>query len=77
MNSLKEQFFKNTHATEDQIGRLLAIQKKKGLSLRKILVDEGVLSEDSLASLFSGRFYMPAVNLSNFKFDRGLIDLFP
>ncbi len=77
MNSLKEQFFKNTHTTEDQIGRLLAIQKKKGLSLRKILVDEGVLSEDSLVSLFSGRFYMPAVSLSNFKFDRGLIDLFP
>ena len=77
MNSFKEIFFEKTGISKERLDQLLSIQKKKGVSLRRIMIDEGLVSEDVLTDLLSRHLYMPALCLDNFKFGAGIIDLFP
>lgn len=77
MNSFKEIFLEKTGISKERLDQLLSIQKKKGVSLRRILIDEGLVSEDVLTDLLSRHLYMPVLCLDNFKFGAGIIDLFP
>jgi type IV pilus assembly protein PilB len=81
MYSLKEEIanilLKAGHITKGQLARALGIQKAKGLPLRKILIKEGMITKDVLSALFSKRLYIPTLCLERFKFDAGLISLFP
>jgi type IV pilus assembly protein PilB len=77
MNSFKEIFFEKTGISKERLDQLLSIQKKKGVSLRRIMIDEGLVSEDVLTDLLSRHLYMPVLCLNNFKFGAGIIDLFP
>jgi len=81
MYSLKEEItnilLKAGHITRGQLARALGIQKAKGLSLRKILIKEGMITKDVLSALFLKRLYIPTLCLERFKFDAGLIRLFP
>ncbi|MBU0547507.1 MAG: GspE/PulE family protein [Candidatus Omnitrophica bacterium] len=81
MYSLKEDIIgvllKSGHITNGQFEHALNIQKAKGLPLRRIFLDEEIITEEALSSLFLGRLYMPTLCLGKFKFDIEIINLFP
>ncbi|MDD5253369.1 MAG: GspE/PulE family protein [Candidatus Omnitrophica bacterium] len=77
MNSLKKTILENTQINEEQMERFLSIQKKKGIPLRDVLIEEGAVTRDVLADLFSGRVYLPFLSLEKFKFDSEIVNLFP
>jgi len=81
MRSLKEDItgilIKNGRITRSQLDGALGIQKERGLPLRRVLVDEGIITEEDLSVLFSGRLYMPTLCLDKFKFDSEIVNLFP
>ncbi len=81
MHSLKENIIdillKSKHITKEQLDRALDLQKEKGIPLRKVLVDKGIINEDTLLSLFSEQLYMPALRLAKYKFDPEIINLVP
>lgn len=81
MHSLKENIIeillKSRHITKEQLERALSLQKEKGVPLRMVLVDEGIITEEVLLSLFSEQLYLPALRLARFKFDREIVNLIP
>lgn len=81
MHSLKENIIeillKSEQITKEQLERALNLHKEKGVPLRKVLVDEGIITEEVLLSLFSKQLYMPTLHLSKFKFDKDIINLIP
>lgn len=60
-----------------QIEKALEIQKEKGVPLRRVLVEQGFISEEELLSLLSGQLYIPILHLTKFKFDPQIIKLIP
>jgi len=81
MHSLKENIveilLKSKQITKAQLDRALSLQKEKGIPLRRVLVDEGIITEDVLLSLFSEQLYMPTLRLAKFRFDTDIINLIP
>ncbi len=81
MHSLKENIIeillKSQHITKEQLDRALSLQKEKGVPLRRVLVDEGIITEEVLLSLFSEQLYIPTLRLAKFKFDADIINLIP
>ena len=81
MNTLKENIIdillKGKHITKEQLDKALNLQKEKGLPLRRVLIEEGIASEEELLSLFSEQLYMPTMHISRFKFDPLIINLIP
>ena len=81
MHSLKENIIqillKSQHITKEQLDRALNLQKEKGIPLRKVLIDEGIITEDVLLSLFSEQLYIPSLRLAKFRFDTEVINLIP
>jgi len=81
MHSLKENIIdlllKSKQITRAQLDKALELQKEKSVPLRKVLVEEGILSEDILLALFSEQLYMPTMHLSRFKFDPAVVNLVP
>jgi type IV pilus assembly protein PilB len=79
MQSLKENIIdlliKSKHLSKEQLENALKAQKEKQLPLRKILVEQGVISEERLISLLSEQLYIPTLHLSKYKFDPELIQL--
>jgi type IV pilus assembly protein PilB len=60
-----------------EIEKALLIQKEKGLPLRRVLIEEGFISEEELLALISRYLYIPVIHISKFKFDPGTIELIP
>jgi len=81
MNTLKENIIdillKGEHITKEQLDKALSLQKEKGLPLRRVLIEEGIATEDALLSIFSEQLYMPAMHITRFKFDPLIINLIP
>jgi len=81
MKALKENLIEillqNKLVTKEQLNHALEIQKAKGISLRKVLVQEKLISEDELLSLLSSRLYIPTLRLTKFKFDQEIVKLIP
>lgn len=81
MHSLKENIIeillKSRHITKEQLERALSLQKEKGVPLRMVLVDEGIITEEVLLSLFSEQLYIPTLRLAKFRFDREIVNLIP
>ncbi len=81
MHSLKENIIeillKSKHITKEQLEHALVLQKEKGVPLRRILVDEGIITEEILLSLFSEQLYIPSLRLAKFRFDPKIINLIP
>ena len=55
MHSLKENIIeillKSQHITKEQLERALSLQKERGVPLRRVLVDEEIITEEILLSL--------------------------
>jgi len=81
MHSLKENIaeilLKSQQITKAQLERALSLQKEKGIPFRRVLIDEGIITEEALLSLFSEQLYMPTLRLAKFKFDTDIINLIP
>jgi len=81
MHSLKENIMeillKSQQITKEQLERALSLQKEKGVPLRKVLINEGVIAEEVLLSLFSEQLYIPTLRLAKFRFDTEIINLIP
>lgn len=73
MQTLKESIIdillKSKKISEEKLEEALKIQKQKQISLRKILIDMKIISEEELLSLLSGQLYIPILHLTRFKFD--------
>ncbi|MDO8662082.1 MAG: GspE/PulE family protein [Candidatus Omnitrophota bacterium] len=65
------------HLSKEQLERALEQQKEKGIPLRKILIEQGIISEELLLALLSEELYMPSLHLSKYKFDPVVIGLVP
>lgn len=81
MQTLKENIIeillKSKHLSKEQLQKALEIQKERGMPLRKVLVDEEIISEEILLSLLSEQLYMPTLHLTKYKFDPAVINLVP
>lgn len=81
MHSLRENIIeillKSEHVTKEQLDRALDIQKEKGMPLRKVLVDEKIVTKEFLLSLLSEQLYIPTLRLAKFRFDADVINLIP
>ncbi|MFA5224925.1 MAG: hypothetical protein WC431_07140, partial [Candidatus Omnitrophota bacterium] len=77
MDLLKKTILENTHIRPEQMERFLSIQKQKGIPLRDVLIQEGAVTREALADLFSDKVYMFQLSLDKFKFDPEIVNLFP
>ncbi len=81
MHSLKENIIeillKSKQITKDQLERALNLQKEKGIPLRRVLVEAGIVNEEALLSLFSEQLYLPTLRLAKFRFDSDIVNLIP
>ena len=81
MQSLKENIIeillKNKLFTKEQLDKALKIQKDNDIPLRKVLIGEGLILEETLLSLLSEQLYMPTLHLTKYRFDPSIINLIP
>jgi type IV pilus assembly protein PilB len=72
-----EILLKSKQITKAQLERALSLQKEKGIPLRRVLVESGIITEDVLLSLFSEQLYLPTLRLAKFRFDTDIVNLIP
>jgi len=81
MQSIKEKIIdillKSSSITKPQLEKALQMHKQKGMPLRKVLVEQGIISEEALLSLLSEQLYIPTLDLAKYKFDAGVVNLIP
>jgi len=79
MLNLKERLIdilvKSKSISQEKLDKLIQLQKKKGLALRKLLLNEKIISEQELLSILSEHLYLPYLRLSKYKFDPKVIAL--
>ncbi len=63
--------------TQEQLDKALTIQREKGGSLSRILIDEGFSSEKKLMAGLSAYLGLPPIDLSKIKIAKELIELLP
>ncbi len=74
---IKEILLKNNLLTRKNYEKALSIQKKKDIPLFKILLSEGLISENNLLSALSERLNLPAVDLNKIKPELPALKLIP
>jgi type IV pilus assembly protein PilB len=62
---------------ENRFNEALKIQKEKGGSLGKILIESGVVTQKEFMLILSKQLNIPPINLNHYKLDPALIQLFP
>jgi type IV pilus assembly protein PilB len=81
MQTLRENIIeillKSKHLSPQQLAKALAVQKEREIPLRKVLVEQGFISEELLLSLLSEQLYMPSLHLNKYKFDPKVVSLVP
>ena len=81
MQALRENIIeillKSNLLTKEQLEKALDLQKEKRIPLRRILVEKGIISEETLLSLLSKQLFMPELHLTKYKFDPDIINLIP
>ncbi|MBI4972579.1 MAG: Flp pilus assembly complex ATPase component TadA [Candidatus Omnitrophica bacterium] len=79
--SLKENIIQillqSKRLTKEQLDKALSIHKDKQIPLRKLLVEEGLISEEELLSLLSEQLYIPSLHLVKYRFDPEITKLIP
>lgn len=81
MQTLKENIIeillKSKRLNHKQLEEAVKIQKQKGIPLRRVLVEQGIIPEEELLSLLSEKLYIPTLHLTRYKFDPQIIKLVP
>lgn len=68
---------KSNRITKEHLDKALGIQKQKQVPLRKVLVEQGFISEEEILTLLSERLYIPRLHLTKYKFDTDIMQLIP
>jgi len=81
MQTLRENIIaillESKHVSRGQVEKALETQKKKQIPLRRVLIEQGVISEEELLYLLSKQLYMPTLHLARYKFASEIINLIP
>ena len=81
MQTLKENIIEilltSKAVTKEQLDRAIVIQRENSIPLRRVLVEERIISEESLLSLLSKQLYMPTLHLTKYRFDSNIVNLIP
>jgi len=81
MQTLKENIIqillKSKQINKKQLDKALLLQKEKQVPLRRVLIEQGIISEEELLSLLSEQLYIPTLHLGRYKFDPEVIKLIP
>jgi type IV pilus assembly protein PilB len=72
-----EILLKSNRLNKEQLEKALQTQKERQVPLRKILIEQGIISEEELISLLSEQLFIPALHLAKYKFDPAVIRLIP
>ena len=68
---------KSKRLSQEQLEKALQIQKQKQVPLRKVLLDQDIISEEDLLSLLSEQLYIPTLHLTKYKFNPEIVKLIP
>jgi len=68
---------KSKRVTKEHLEKAIELQKEKQLPLRRILVEQGFISEEELLSLLSEQLFIPSLHLVKYKFDPEIVKLIP
>lgn len=74
-DTIVEILLQSKQLSKEQLDKALQLQKIKGKPLRRILVEEHFISEETLLSLLSEQLYMPTIHLTKYRFDANIVNL--
>ncbi|MBU0549095.1 MAG: GspE/PulE family protein [Candidatus Omnitrophica bacterium] len=81
MLNLKEKLIeilvKSKSIPKEKLDSLIELQRKKNTSLRTLLLNEKIISEQELLSVLSEYLFLPSLHLGKYKFDPKIIALVP
>ncbi|MFH1853865.1 MAG: ATPase, T2SS/T4P/T4SS family [Candidatus Omnitrophota bacterium] len=77
VDRLSDALVKQGFISEKDLKRAKETLIKEGGSLGRILVIEGMITEDGLLSAMSSAFNIPAVNLARYKIEKDIVGLIP
>lgn len=63
--------------TQEQLDKAMEVHRRRQVPLRRVLVEEGFISEENLLSLLSNELYIPTLHLTKYKFSQEIIRLIP
>lgn len=63
--------------TQQEMDEAIALQKKKGIGLDKVLIERGHIKEQDLLALLVRELNIPFINLSKYKIDPALQEIIP
>lgn len=75
--NLKEMLLQNNILSQEQLDKALKIQNERGITLRRVLIDEKIIGEDQLMQFLSTHLYIPSLHLTKYKFDPDIVKLIP
>jgi len=76
-DTIIEILLKNKKLNLEQLQKAIEVQRTRQIPLRKVLTEQGIISEEELLSLLSKQLYIPTLHLGKYKFDPELIKLIP
>ncbi len=76
-DNIIEILLKSKNITKVQLENAINLQKQKEIPLRQVLLNQGVISEETLLSLLSEQLYIPTLHLTKYKFDPSIISIVP
>ncbi len=81
MQSLKENIIEiliqSQQLSRQQLEAAIENQKQRQVPLRRILIEQGIVSEEGLLSLLAKQLYIPSLHLAKYKFDPEVTKLIP
>lgn len=81
MQTLKENIIdilvKSKKFSKERLEEALKLQKEKQIPLRRILIENGFISEEELLSLLSEHLFIPTLHISKYKFQADIVNLIP
>lgn len=76
-DKLAEVLLKKDSISKEKLDEAIKVQKARGGSLSKILVEKGLVNEKELLAIFSQELNITPINLAKYKIDKEIISLVP
>ncbi|MFC1704137.1 GspE/PulE family protein [Candidatus Omnitrophota bacterium] len=81
MKTLKEKIIdiilEKKKIKKEELDSAIKAQKQKGISLEKVLIEKGLISEKELIGILAKELNIPPINLAKYKIDPEVLDLIP